>query len=159
MPKPKAKKRVFRRAGRLTKTDKAVVAAMVKDAPGELTTKQVSALSAALRRTPNAIRDAVVEAKESFNADALFYTDTHKQVVAAALANGDSKSLEVARKGSAWAMTNITQDGKRIIDKVESGPQGARILIGIKVGGVKQETVEALPMLEGGEEAEVVISE
>lgn len=148
-PKRKPSKRRVKRFGSLSKIEKQVIAQVVHDSPAEVTPQQVSALALTLRRSPEAIRNAVADARESFSADALNYVEIHKQTVEAALKAGDSKSLEVARKGSAWAITNIAHEGKRVIDRPESGPQGSKIIIGIRIGGIKQETVEALPLVEG----------
>ncbi len=148
MPTKKAKRRPSRRAGNITKAEKLVVAQIVADSPAEVTPKQVTALAQTLRRSPEAIRHAIAEARANFNSDANWYVDAHKQAVTKALASEDPKALEIARKGAAWAMTNMTHEGKRIIDRPETGPQGSKILIGVRIGGIKQEVVEALPLID-----------
>lgn len=152
MPKPKPRKKRRnqppRRSGSLSKAEKAVIAHVVTDSPAEITQRQVIALAQTLRRRPEAIRDAIVEARDNFNAEANFYVETHKKVVETAVANGDPKSLEVARKGSAWALTNMSHEGKRVVDKPDVGPVGSKIVVGIAIGGIKQEGIQALPLIE-----------
>lgn len=127
------------------------MAHIVHDSPAEVTPRQVTALAQTLRRSPAVIKQLIEEARDTFNADALDYAKMHKETVIKALASEDPKALEVARKGAAWALTNISHEGKRVVDKPDTGPKAGQVLIGIRIGGIKQETVEALPVVMASE--------
>ncbi len=121
--------------------EKAVVAAVVLDSPAEVTPQQVTALATALNRTPAAIKKLVQEARTMLVSSAGDYVKIHKRATELALQNGDAKSLDVAIKASQWAIANISADGARVVDKASTEPQGQRIFIGIKMGGMEAKPV------------------
>jgi hypothetical protein len=92
-----------------------------------------------MRRSREAVKGMIDEAKENFVASAGRYVDIHRQATEAALADGDN---EQALKGSQWALTNIGAEGSRIIDKQTEAPTGSRIMIGINVGGLNKQVTE-----------------
>lgn len=132
-PQPGLKQRKPRRQGSLTKSEKALVAQVVMDQPGEVTQTQVLGLSRSLRRSPEAIRTMIAEARENFVASAGDYVAIHKQATQGALDDGE---YETAIKGSQWAMTNLSGEGQRIVDKPTGEAAGTKIMIGIQMGGM-----------------------
>jgi hypothetical protein len=134
--KPKSKRK-YKRPGRVTKKEQAIVTALVKEAPDTPTVDQTKALAKLFNRPTDTVKSMLVKAKASLAGDAQFYVDTHKEVVATAMAvaasTGSEKHLDIARKGSAWAIANISGDGKRLVEKADIGPQGTRIMVGVKL--------------------------
>lgn len=129
-PKPV---KVFKRGGTTTKQEKEFVAQFLQDQPKELTTSQVTSLSKVLRRSKDAVRNMVEEARDNFAESAGFYVNVHKEATRGALATED---YEQALKGSQWAIEHLGMEGIRIIDKASTQPSGNKIMIGIRVGGV-----------------------
>lgn len=132
------RKKTFYRRGAPSKAEKALVGQVVQDFPGELGPSQVTALAKTLKRTKEAVKAMIEQARENFVSTAESYVDIHKKVVDAALANGDAKSLDVALKGSQWALENIGSDGTRIIEAAKTGPSGTRVMVGIQIGGLRE---------------------
>lgn len=126
----------FRRQGKPSEAEKALVAQVVQDQPTTITPSQINGLAKALNRTPAVIKQLVAEARENFVAAAGDYVAIHKQAAQLALANGDAKSLDVAVKASQWAIQSISADGQRVVERTTSEPTGQKIFIGINVGGV-----------------------
>lgn len=135
--KPKTKKK-YKRAGAATKAEKAIVRAVVQDSPTEVTPSQTMALAKMFNRSHGAVKSLVNQARQNFIADAEFYVDAHRTAVEGAIATLD---FDVARKGAAWAIEHVSGEGKRIVDKPESGPSGVRIMVGVRIGGVEQKDV------------------
>ncbi len=135
---PKDIKKTFYRRGAPSKAERAMVAQVVQDFPGELQNAQVTSLARTLKRTKEAVKEMILQAKENFVSEAESYVSIHKRVVETALENGDSKSLEVALKGSQWAIENIGSEGSRIIEAAKEGPQGMKLLIGVNIGGLRE---------------------
>jgi hypothetical protein len=132
------RKKTFYRRGAPSKAEKALVAQVVQDFPGEVAGPQVAALATTLKRTKEAVKAMIEQAKENFVSEAESYVKIHKQVVEAALANGDAKSLDVAAKGAQWAIENIGAEGTRIIEAAKTTPQGMKLLIGVNIGGLRE---------------------
>lgn len=135
--KPK-QKRVYKRMGSATDTDKALVAAVVMDSPRELSTQQTNALATVLRRSKDVVKTLIEEARENFQANAKRYVELHMQAVEDAVASGDPKALGEAMKGAAWAISNLSAEGTRIVEKETKGPTGTQILINIPMGATDQ---------------------
>jgi hypothetical protein len=137
---PKYKHKPLKRKGSVTKAEKALVAAFVQDLPAEITPSQTTALARTLRRSKEATLAMIEEAKENFQSSAHRYVEIHKQAVEAALANGDSKSLQVAVDGAQWALENLSAEGVSIVGKKqEQVSQAGKIMIGINIGGIRQD--------------------
>ena len=136
-----------KRGGPATHAEQSIVAQFIADQPKEVTEVQVAALSRLLRRNKDVIRGLIEKAREDFQESAGFYVKAHKDAVAAALANGDAKSLDAGIMGAQWAIENVSAEGVRIVDKkAAEGPTGPKILVNIALGGLnKQEesTVDA----------------
>lgn len=130
---PKAK-----RKGKVSEAERALVAQFVADQPAAITTAQVAALAKLTRRSKEVIQGLIADAREGFLAAAPRYAEIHKQATEAALAAGSVGGLEVALKGSQWALERATYDGMGVIEKAKGGggDSGPRILIGIRVGAV-----------------------
>lgn len=131
------RKKTFYRRGAPSKAEKAMVAQVVQDFPGEVGPTQVKALATTLKRTKEAVKAMIDQARENFVSEAESYVNIHKQVVTTALANGDAKSLDVALKGSQWALENIGSDGSRVIEVAKAGPGGTKVMVGIQIGGMR----------------------
>lgn len=132
--KPKTKRK-YKRAGQTTKAERAIVKALVKDSPSEITPIKTQQLAKVFNRSVSTVKKMLQKAREDFTADASFYVDAHRSSVEGALATFD---FDVARKGAAWAIQNLSGEGKRIVDKAEAGPSGVRIMVGVRLGGVVQ---------------------
>ena len=134
-PKPK-------RQGPLSNGEKLIVSEFAAEQPSEISKQQVQALAKTLNRSTETIANAVTRARESFVSRAERYADAHAEAMEAALANGDAKSLEVATKASQWAMTNLSHEGKRIIEKEVVSPVVPRVMIGVKIGGLDLDKIQ-----------------
>lgn len=137
----KSKPKVFnaiRRGGRVSKAEKALMKQFVADQSKEIDRSQTLALAKVMRRSPSMIKEMIQEAREDFVTSGQEYVTIHKQATQEALAAGE---FEPALRGAQWALTNISAEGQRIVDKPESGPMGAKIMIGIKVGGINQDAI------------------
>ncbi len=124
-----------KRKGPVTQVEKEFVSKFVMDQPAQITPTQERALSRVLRRSRDVVKEMVEEARENFVAGAGRYVEIHRQATEAALSNGDPKSLEVAARSAQWALTNISAEGSRIVEKPEAGSGGPKIMVGIKFGG------------------------
>lgn len=141
---PKHRPKVFKRRGPVSQTEKEFVAQFVQDQPTAITPAQITALSTTMRRSKEQIKTMIEQAKDNFQGAAEYYVDVHKRAVDAALENGDAKSLHVAVQGAQWAMENLSAEGVSILNKKQdSGPGAGKIMIGIQIGGIRQEEVKA----------------
>lgn len=138
---PSKKPKKYKRAGSTTQAEKALVAQFVQDSPQEIQPAQVTALARTLRRSKEAVKAMIDQAKENFVAAGERYTEIHQLAVEQALATGTISGAEVAMKGAQWAMENISAEGSRIIDAVAKGPVGNRIVVGVKIGGLNDVSV------------------
>jgi len=143
------------RAGSRRKRDAAVERQRRHPArPGPLTLVQTEALVAAAydpedTRTPAELavdigicangktaKRVIETAREKLAKRAEFYADAHAQVVRDALADGDPKALETARRAAEWALERVTEGGARVIDPPKGTSNGPALSIGIAVSGV-----------------------
>ena len=132
-----------KRHGKVTDSDKALIARVVLDQPGGMSRAQEHGLALALRRTRETTRKLIEEAREDFAGDAPDYVRIHREATESALMLHDH---DAALKGAQWAINHISLDGARLTEKEAVGPTGSRILIGIKVGGMnQQDTVIDVP--------------
>ncbi len=132
----------YKRAGRTTKVEQELVKHVLQDSPAEITDKQITALAKTMRRSKEAVRTLVENARQDFAERADFYLDSHKAVVEKALDNIDdedqgAKYAEVAMKATQWAIESISIEGQRIVDKGATtngggGSTGINIMIGVK---------------------------
>ena len=155
---PKASKR----HGPISPTEQKLVTQFVKDQPREVTPAQVTALSRVLRRSKDAVKAMVEQARTEFTESASFYVNSHKQSVERALAvtnregEHDAKALDVAARASQWALENLSAEGQRVVDgkSAGKGDTGTKILINIPFGGMNaQPAVEVteIPSVVEGE--------
>ena len=137
-------KKIFnpKRGGSPTKAEKELVAQFVLDQPAEVTPRQVNALAKVLRRSKELTKQLIEDAKDNFVESAGRYVEIHREAVEAALLNGDSKSLEVAVKGSQWAIESLSSDGTRIVEQPNVDSGGVKVMVGIKLGGMNADKVE-----------------
>jgi len=128
----------LRRAGAITEAERHFVAQVVLDQPRELTPSQIHGLTKVLRRSKEAVKSMIEDAQAKFRENAEFYVDAHKASVQRALSSGTIAGLEVAQKGSQWAIERTSAEGARIIEKASADVSGAgpRVMIGIQVGGL-----------------------
>ncbi len=142
--KPKCPK-VFNRGGSVTQTEKALVHQFVADQPSAIRPSQVTALAKVLRRSRDAVKSMIEEAREDLASGIGDYVRAHKEAMTMALANGDAKSLEVAARAAQWGLENISIEGVRVVDKAKGEDNGVRVFIGVKVGGMKSEGTSEVP--------------
>ena len=136
--KPKTAPKKAHKHGVFSKDEKALVKAAVRQGGGDLSTDQTRALAKVFNRPVGTIKSMIRAARENLAADASFYVDTHREVTEQAREAGialfNDKLLDIARKGSEWALESISGEGSRIVEKAESGPAGTRIMIGVRLG-------------------------
>lgn len=139
---------ITKRLGPVTDIEKDMVAKFVLDQPAAITPSQTNALARVLRRSKDVTKRLIEEAKDKLVDSTERYVDIHRQTVETALSNGDAKSLEVALKGSQWAMEHISQDGTRVVDKAGSGGgnSGTKVLIGVQIGGLREPLAIDVPV-------------
>lgn len=132
---PKKPTKVFghKRHGHTTAAEQNLVEQFVLDTPHEITKGQEMRLAALMGRSTEAVRSMIQRARNKFTDAAEEYVDTHLQATQGALQKGD---YHVAVKAAQWAMENISVEGERIIDKVDTTQQGPRVFVGIKLGGL-----------------------
>jgi hypothetical protein len=138
-----------KRGGAISKAEKHLIAQFVRDQPREVTTTQVNSLAKVLRRSKDAVKQMVVEARENFAAEADFYVTSHKKSVERALnvtnkeGEYDAKALDVAARASQWALENLSAEGQRVVDKPSAGKgdSGPRIMVGVSIGGLNTPAV------------------
>lgn len=143
---PDAGELAKRRWQKAREQQQAIVTQVVQQQGGDLGERQVTSLARTLKRSREQIVAMVQQAREELANNAVDYVNIHKMAVESALANGDAKSLEVAVKGSQWAMSNLSLEGQRVVDRQtgDGGGSGTQIIIGIKIGGKKDEVIEAI---------------
>ena len=143
---PKRYPRKHKRIGAISKEEKALVADVLANTPGELSTGQVTALATTLRRSKEAVKALIEDAKENFQSKAKRYSEIHIEAAEKALEAGTEKSLAVAVSASQWAMENLSAEGVSIVGKKQdNAPQGGKIMIGIQIGGLKGEPAPITP--------------
>ncbi len=142
-PDPNYKKRPFKRPGKPSKVDKALVAQVVSVAAATtpVSSKQITGLAVTLGRSRATIKKMVEDAREKFVEAAGDYVDIHKEATIKALADGDN---ETAAKAAQWAITNLSFDGARIVERPTTEPTGTKIQIGVKIGGMNPATAEVI---------------
>ncbi len=133
-------KKQFKRSGALTEPEKDLVTRFIADQPGEITPKQQQALATVLRRSPDAVKTLLQTAKDRFVERAGDYVDVHMQATREALATQD---YDTAVKASQWAITNISSEGERIIEKETVQSVMPRVVIGVNLGGLDLKAIEA----------------
>lgn len=122
-----------KRRGKPTEADKVAVAAIVMDAGHELNRSEQLSLARTLNRSVESVRKLIAQARENFVASAEDYVDIHKAATLGAL---DTHDYETALKGSQWAMTNMSHEGQRIVDKPTGEAAGTKVMIGIQMGSM-----------------------
>lgn len=130
---PKKTRKAFKRGAVISKAEKEIVANIVHEQTADMTPQQVKALAIVLKRTPELIKNEIALARDTFVGRAGRYVDIHLAATESALETGDN---EQAIKASQWAVSNISGEGTRIIDRPNTEATGSRVMIGIKVGGV-----------------------
>ena len=137
----------------MTDVETKLVEALVVDAgPDNVDALQArtAALGLVLRRSKDAIRDAIIRAREKISSNAEEYATIHLGAAKMAALKGDAGP-------SQWALERLSapsEDGKgteHIIDPpaaAQSGPSGPVINIGVALGGMNQPTkqITAIPV-------------
>lgn len=119
--------------GRFSKFEQDLVEGIVLNTPGGPSSAEVTALARVLRRPKSQVKEAVENAREMLAESAGEYAAIHKAAVMSAYDRGDN---ETALKGSQWALTNISHEGSRIIDKPTGEAAGTKVMIGIQMGSM-----------------------
>lgn len=139
-PKSRRRKTIPKRrvSAFISTAEKTLVDQIVRDIPHEITTHQVTALSHLLERPIPTVRKMIEDARTRFVESAGRYVDIHLQSTEGALADQD---YETAAKAAQWALTNISGEGARVVDRADDGgPSGPKVMIGIKLGGLEADT-------------------
>ncbi len=141
--RPRISPREYNRSDRPSAVEKDLVAHLVLGHPGPLRPRQELGLAHALRRSPQVIKALIEEARDKFASNAGKYVDVHMQAAEKAL---KARDFGVAARAAEWALTNLSADGVRVVEKAQEGPQGAKILVGIQMGGVGDKPVTAITL-------------
>lgn len=140
-PKPKVKLDAPMKQGAFTDAEKVAVETLVKtftpDTPPEVQKAQMDAMAVALRRTPDAIRNNVISARERIQSDAETYANLNLIAAKVAAYEGDGRPAQ-------WALERImTTDEKgkkiRVVEPTKSEDNGPRlpvVNIGVMLGGI-----------------------
>ena len=123
--------------GTVSKIEQKLLEDVLRQQTTELTPTQERSLGHVFQRGPTVIKRMIQEARERFAERAGEYTDIHFQSAQGALADGD---YEVAGELAQWAMKEISMEGVRVIDKANTEAQVPRVMIGIKLGGLTEDT-------------------
>ena len=131
-----------RKRGPLASGEKVIIGELVDSLSTNeiVSTQTVEQIATLMRRTPDAIRDAIVSAREKLQSRASEYVDMHHAAVAGALLTQD---FDVARKGAMEMIKEISakdSTGKveRILDRESQASDQPTINIGIALGGLPQ---------------------
>lgn len=147
---PDGKIRHYKRTGPVTPEEKLVVAHFIAAQKQELSAAQERGLAQTLNRSTDMVKRIIDEAKLTFVERAGRYVDLHMETVETALANGDAKSLEVARRGSEWAIEHASMDGHRVVEAEKvAADTGVKIVVGVQVGGAvmpNTQVIEVAPV-------------
>jgi hypothetical protein len=136
VPKRKAPKKRFLKPGRLSGADKRLINDAVMQT-GPITPAKEKALAVITNKSRETIRKGIDEARENLSDHAKAYVDLHMAAVIAGVASEDPKGLDVAIKGSQWAMEKLSLDGSRVIDAPkQDSDRTPKVLIGIQLGGI-----------------------
>jgi len=139
----KVKPPMHNRQGPVTQNEKDLVAAYVMDQPSAVTPDQENALAVALKRTPLVVKRLIQDARQNFAAKAGRYVEVHMEATEKALQAGTVTGLDVALRGSQWAIERIAEDGARVVDKATEQNAGTKIVLGIQMGGIAPTVIEA----------------
>ncbi|MEQ1574442.1 MAG: hypothetical protein ABL993_09375 [Vicinamibacterales bacterium] len=124
-----------RRGGPVSAVERELVGRFVADQPKAITPAQTKALQQLLHRTPATVKQLIIDAREHFLANGKRYVDIHKEAAEGALLSED---FETAGKLAQYALSNLSAGGERIVEKVENATApSARIMVGVRIGGVK----------------------
>jgi len=130
-----------RKHGKLSERDHHIISELVQTQPHELSLEQIASTATLLRRSPDQVAHAIVEARERLQMNAGRYVEIHREVAEAALKDGSDKALDVARKASEYAIQHLSaRDGKgkleRIVEAEQQMSDAPRVQIGIALGGI-----------------------
>lgn len=138
------KKKPYKRTGKPSKAEKALVAEFVADQPLAVSEGQVTALAKVLRRSTDDAKKLIEDAKDVLINNTKRYATIHMQATEDALAEGSAKSLDVATKAAQWALENIAEGGVRAVEATVKAESGTKVFVGIKFGGLNTpEVVDA----------------
>lgn len=133
------------RKGRMTKAEKALLEAV--DPKADIREAAI-ALAPVLQRNPEALRAAIVEARERLVNRAGQYADLHLQAAQVAAGQGNAKPAE-------WALERLSYAEERIVEPTPRGPEGpvgtaiqVRIEMPFAPGGFKPSAFNNLPTVE-----------
>ena len=109
------------RKGRMTIAERALLEGVDPKADIALAAK---ALAPVLRRTPEALRAAITDARERLVSRAGEYADLHQKAARVAASKGNSAPSE-------WALTHLVHDGLRVVDAPTREANDNRVLVNI----------------------------
>ena len=138
----KTKRPPYKRKGKPTKAEKALVAEFVADQPMAVSEGQITAIAKVLRRPREVAKTLIEDAKDMLVDNTKRYVTIHMQATEDALAEGSPKALDVATKAAQWALENISEGATRVVEATVKGDTGPRIMVGIRIGGLNDKAPE-----------------
>ncbi len=139
--RPSKKPSPYKRQGKPSKAEKALVAEFVSDQKTEITPAQTTALAKVLRRSKDVTKSLIEDAKDALIDNTKRYVTIHMQATEAALEDGSPKALDVATKAAQWALENIGESGTKVVEAATKADAGPRVLVGIRIGGMNAPVV------------------
>jgi hypothetical protein len=115
---------------RMKKVEREAIIEVAARAPESV---DVSRMSEIMHRSPEAIKEMVLVARQKLQERAGEYADIHLEAAKRALESGD---LDVARKGAEFILTRVGEGDARVLDgdASQTANSGPVIQIGFKVG-------------------------
>jgi acyl-CoA reductase-like NAD-dependent aldehyde dehydrogenase len=133
--KARTKKReeIGAKMGRMTKVEREAIIEVAARAPESIDVQRMSQI---MHRSPEAIKEMVLVARQKLQERAGEYADIHLEAAKRALENDDP---DTARKAAEFILTRVGEGDARVLDGDASQTQagGPIIQIGFKVGGDK----------------------
>jgi len=123
-----------------------MVAQFVLDKPREIKYGEIRQLAGLMKRSTEAIKSMIEDAKETLASHAPDYVQIHKDATQQALAD---KDYSTAARAAEWALENITHQGVSVIEAKDTRPQAPKVMVGINIGGltmpqqIEAESIEA----------------
>jgi hypothetical protein len=114
------RKRTTMQKGRMTTAEHAIVQGVD---PSADVAEAARTLSPIMRRTPEALRKAIRDARERLTSNAGLYVELHAKAATKAATRGDARPAQ-------WALEHLSEGNERV---VEPAPQAAAVNVGVQV--------------------------
>jgi len=137
------RKRSAKQSAHYSREETHFIEGIVQRAKGPISPDKVNQIARRLDRPARSVKDAIQKAREKFALRAERYVDIHLDAVESALQSGTDDALEVAMKGSQWAIEHIRSEGSGVIETLDKNDSGMKIMIGIKLGGMREQSIDS----------------